>query len=439
MTLPHSLGTRNFDNLMSESPLESFSKISSSPRPPANDLRDSEKASLQLLLELSRSAEAAMVSTRSHGHALQTIDTNSQRREYDLGSSSKKRKLAQEADDTPSKSRKQAKHEEKAIAVVIEQPHQSSTKKALPERLRTSAVESREKLDEVAGTTELDMRAEDENIGHKIRGSPQQENTGFHDSIRNSNLPLVSMAGNDDSLKQPSPDLKRFAGEELEALIQEGRANAEDLGVTGSRNEGEVVDSDDEAPEEAATAAGNDRIGAAAAKAAETAMKEQAAQKAKRREHDERMRTQAKGAKKTNSKRIAIVDDGASDDVAEDKSSVPEREKDEKTPLPAFLPEEILTAQPAIRPPTPSKPPIKPQINTKQNLLLDRQDKLPRDLVRGNTKIRILQSQQTMLPPKASAKGRDIREKWLLGQRGDRPGLWVPRQKPSCGFIRKAG
>ena len=375
-----------------------------------------------------------MVSTRSHDHAVQSVDTNSQRRKSSPESNSKKRKLAHETDDTPSKSRKPLTTEEKAVAVVIAQSHYGSEKKQLPERPRAKAEGGREAPSKISGTLHSGVRGEDENAVHANDIGP----LSIPEKVPNSpEASEMQMEGRDRSSEQSGLTLKKSGSEEVDALIEEGTANAEVPEHGAPHDVVEDVDSDDEAPEEAVTAAGQDKIGAAAAKAAELAMKEETARKARRKEHDGRMRAQAKGAKNASSKKRLAFDQGIADEATEARSSILRTEKHRKTILPALLPEEVLNAEPANRLPTPPRSSNKPQVKVKRMLLLNGQDKPPKDLVLGNTKIRILQQERTTLPPPSSTKGRGIREKWLLGQRGDKPAMWVPRQKPSSGFVRK--
>ena len=104
-------------------------------------------------------------------------------------------------------------------------------------------------------------------------------------------------------------------------------------------------------------------------------------------------------------------------------------------PLPALLPKELLEGEPAPRPLTPPMniSSVKPSTSNKLRLL-QAKSKAPKDIQRGSLSIRVLETNQSLLPPKASKSSKNIRESWLAGRRGS---SFVRRKKQGGGFVRK--
>ena len=88
--------------------------------------------------------------------------------------------------------------------------------------------------------------------------------------------------------------------------------------------------------------------------------------------------------------------------------------------LPALLPDEILNAAPAERPPTPpaEEAGVGPRKPNKLKFL-DKVDKAPKDVNMGDVTIRVLdeplprKKSKASLPPKASKTGRNSKGNWL--------------------------
>ncbi len=120
-------------------------------------------------------------------------------------------------------------------------------------------------------------------------------------------------------------------------------------------------------------------------------------------------------------------------------SKTPTRENVRKKPtrvdLPALLPNKLLAAEPVIQPPELLLPVSSPIIKKKAKL--SEKQEGSRDIKRGDTIIRILQTQQSSLPPKSSSASKSVREKWLLGERGFLGAASVPRRKSTGGFARR--
>lgn len=133
------------------------------------------------------------------------------------------------------------------------------------------------------------------------------------------------------------------------------------------------------------------------------------------------------------------IDEAAPESAAiiDEKQISPVKSKSSsKTPLPALLPDEVLAVELVTRLLTPPLSVDKVFTNKKRRFL-DTDSKPPKDIKYGRTKVRVLQANRTTLPPKASTIGKALRESWLLGRRGLKGGLAVPRRKPCGGFVRK--
>ena len=378
-----------------------------------------------------------MVSTRSHDHALQVVGTNSQNRQSTSENPFKKRKLSHDEYDEGRENRRRNTTTETAVAVVIDQPRQDGNTKILPERSRSNVQGRQSLLADRPITIRSDLGHSADFLpgsGKEMQPIPQQN----PHSLKESSPGNWATEEKDKSQNQPVPSPNVAASLELEAHIQEERLSTNEEKISARDNAQDDKASDDEAPEEAITTAMQDKIGAAAAKAAELSMKEEAARKVRRREHNDRMRFQVQTTKRGIPEREPGLHQSAADNIKEGTGHTLIGRDYKKQPLPAILPDEILSIESSIQHPAP--PPIisQPQKNTRRKFFVERQDRPPKDLVRGNTKVRIIEPERTGLPPKSSTKGKEIREKWLLGQRGDRPGLWVPRMKQSSSFVRKA-
>ena len=107
-----------------------------------------------------------------------------------------------------------------------------------------------------------------------------------------------------------------------------------------------------------------------------------------------------------------------------------------KSQLPLLLPDEVLNAEPVVRPPTP--PPEKPIENTqliKKRQLLSSDSRPPKDIRRGSLTVRVINPGPGVMPPKVSKQSKNMREAWLMGQRGPRGG--IERRKQGGSFVRK--
>lgn len=163
--------------------------------------------------------------------------------------------------------------------------------------------------------------------------------------------------------------------------------------------------------------------------------------KEKRKQLDEQRKLQAKSANKK--KDTASTDDILSESTETLQGSTIQDGR--KPGLPALLPDEILDAAPAARPPTPPADDGGP-VHKKPNKLkfLDKVEKRPKDVRMDNMTIRVLddgpsrKKAKTVLPPKASKAGRNSQENWLKNARntGNVNGL-RRTTGGSSGFVRR--
>lgn len=202
------------------------------------------------------------------------------------------------------------------------------------------------------------------------------------------------------------------------------------------------ISSDDEAPEVVTKSSGQREARSVAAEATKTAERQRAADKQRRRDRDSRLKSQAKiskiAAAKVRSKE-ELFDTSSEDGEGDDESSPHPGQGTWriKEALPALLPEEILAAEPTARMPTP--PPkgevAKATVNTRHRFL-DQISRRPKDIGKGNIRIRVLEDRRAMLPPRISQDSQKLRESWLAGRLGPKGKVVVQRRKMRTGFVR---
>lgn len=172
--------------------------------------------------------------------------------------------------------------------------------------------------------------------------------------------------------------------------------------------------------------------------------RQNAVQKRKRQERDEKLRTQAKIAKKH---RVASISPPLEEDVGHEHSehSIDDQESElsdqdnlkrnwsGKGPLPSLLPDEILAAEPITRLPTPPSEHRRIiNVSSKKLKFLEADTKPPADVNRGPIRVRVLEVNRGTLPPKASKSSKTIRESWLVGRNAS-----MQRRKIGGGFTRR--
>ncbi|MDI1488909.1 MAG: hypothetical protein OHK93_008186 [Ramalina farinacea] len=340
-----------------------------------------------------------MVSTRSHDRALQNGDLESHKRKP-------------EQDDGSQPRPKRRKGTEEVVPVVVENVRPRRT---IQEANRTVQV-----------PPQFDGAAD--SLGEKSSNPPEKQASRPEAKAETRSLLQSRERGPSMERERPPADIASPKTSTKDNPIGYKAPTATDNKVSAPVGGLDGVDqremdgddtSDDDVPEEATAAAGDDKVGAAFQQAAESKAREEEARRAKRREHQQRMKSQAKRPRQTQGK---------------DSGKKPRS----KAPLPALLPDEILNAEPSAPivplPQSRSTAPLK----ANKKLLLDKIEKPPKDLVRGKTRIRVSADERAILPPKSSGKGKELREKWLMGQRGSKPAMWVSRQTSSKSFVSRS-
>ncbi|KAL8644993.1 MAG: hypothetical protein Q9210_006959 [Variospora velana] len=203
----------------------------------------------------------------------------------------------------------------------------------------------------------------------------------------------------------------------------------------GTIEDPEAESSSDEAPEVVTKMTGLEKARTAAAEAAKAAEAQRAAGKQRRRERDKLLKLQAKTTKKDAIPTKSVMEDSSS---PSSPGSPNEAKWSSRDALPALLPDEILAVEPIRRFPTPPPEPVlaKAPINKRQRFL-EESSKTPKDVKKGSVRIRILEDQKVILPPKVSKRSQSIRESWLVGRQGAQGIATVERRKMGSGFVRR--
>ncbi|KGO73882.1 U3 snoRNA associated [Penicillium italicum] len=236
--------------------------------------------------------------------------------------------------------------------------------------------------------------------------------------------------------KTPAGKKIRFDSEEPEPV----ETQPEEISETPTQDDDDEDDSDDDAPETIDNSAQLLKIKEQAKKQEAAKQLEEQLKREKRRKLDERRKLQAKSIVKP---KEAPTDDMLSESTATVQGTTTQDAR--RAALPALLPDDILNAEFAIRPPT---PPAEDQfaMPKKSNKLrfLDKQDKLPKDINMGDVSIRVLdapsskKSSKPVLAPKISKAGRNLKSSMLQKTRATAQGNGL-RQKAGgpSGFVRR--
>ncbi|MCJ1438414.1 hypothetical protein MMC27_007802 [Xylographa pallens] len=289
---------------------------------------------------------------------------------------------------------------------------------------RSNMGKKRSKADDVARTLSNGQR--------RVTASVIQSNTHSNDS-----RPEMKKATH-----------KRFGSEEGLPLLALPSNNAVgDQNVKGNgTNQVQIhseVESEDDSPEVVTASAGLREARTAVAEAARAAETQSLARKDKRRARDAHLKEQAATSKKERRSHVnhpSKLDDATSapyDSTAPKPN--PATAGSKKTfkrtdPLPDRLPADVLAAEPIAHPPTP--PRIVTIVNPRKRRFCDADPKPPKDLKRGSVTVRILEENNSTLPPRSSKLSKSLKESWLAGQRG-RHDVASRRLKMGGGFVRK--
>jgi len=166
--------------------------------------------------------------------------------------------------------------------------------------------------------------------------------------------------------------------------------------------------------------------------------RQQAADKRKRQEKSSRLEKQAQANKDKTSKAEAqpakaSVEEPPTTGLGSDEDDPEDDEDDE----PDLLPEELLDTD-FTRPPTPPPTGTSDKIALPSKVIkLD--DEPPRDRKVGTVTVSVLPKANDLLPPKASAESKKLREHWLAGKRkvGKKGAVAVERRSFGGSFVKK--
>lgn len=177
---------------------------------------------------------------------------------------------------------------------------------------------------------------------------------------------------------------------------------------------------------------------------ADLVTRKKAAGKSKRREHDARLKTQAKSAKERTLIDQASAEKGPKPETTSKDTNAGTHDASVVAkwsigdPLPEFLPDEILAAVPEIpSAPVPSEPqsrqtPVKGKLRTFQT-----NSNCRKRLKQGSTVYQVLDDDDKgNLPPKVATRSMQLRELWLRGRKDPRGEDIVRRRKAGGGFVR---
>ena len=172
--------------------------------------------------------------------------------------------------------------------------------------------------------------------------------------------------------------------------------------------------------------------------------RKKAARKLKRREHDVRLKMQAKSSKERAlrdqmpSQNGPNIENASKDTVAGTDDTSEAAKWSVGDPLPEYLPDEILAAIPETpSAPVPSKlqsrkEPVRNKLKIFQTLSKPR-----KRVKRGSTVYQFLEDDGGILPPKVAKRSKSLRESWLSGRKGPRGEESIRRRKVGGGFVRK--
>ena len=189
----------------------------------------------------------------------------------------------------------------------------------------------------------------------------------------------------------------------------------------------EEYSSDSDAAPEAITKSVSTHLAQSAAnEISKTIAEKAAAEKVKRRKRNETRKLQAQTSAKRTMKRKRSSS-------SPETLAPPQKRLMPGDPLPDLLPDYILQSKPGEwLPPLPEKATAQ-----KPNKLrfLEREEKAPKDVRKGDVTVRVLKSKGKLnMPPRANKSSRDLRESWL---RGIRKGVQMERKSWKRSFVRR--
>lgn len=202
--------------------------------------------------------------------------------------------------------------------------------------------------------------------------------------------------------------------------------------------------SEDDAPDVVSQSTGLQKARSTAAETAKAIEAQRAVEKQKRKERNQLLERQAKAVKREVQKKkpkgirskMLADDDRVDREPASPRDYPAEFQWSSEDALPELLPDEILAAEPMVRFPTPESLIVRAPTNKKQRFL-DKTSKPPKDIRKGNVRIRVLEEKQATLAPKVSKPSQRIKESWLAGRPGAKGRVVMERRKMGGGFVRR--
>ncbi|KAF2086411.1 hypothetical protein K490DRAFT_57714 [Saccharata proteae CBS 121410] len=383
----------------------------------------------------------------------------------DAGADEEKDASPELATPMPKKGRgRPAKRRDSSPAVVInssatkEKDHQSPVEANASEAESVYDTPASQGSESIYATPATTLRTGTRGLA--VKATPQSataaKSTGKLSKSTPSKSKLASQETNNDGDDEPTPKAAaampvtaksthiRFGSEDPPAVPEPAPLADEIPSSTADTEQQEVEDdeSDDDAPEAVSANTARQQAEAAEAEAANAKEKEQAALKRKRQERDARLRDQAEASKRRKQQQPK---DTPSTKTTERQQ--PAKPKYDLNTIPDLLPLDLLESAPSVRPPTP--PPTVTTSTQNQNQKKNKHLKFlddvkpAKDVKRGPVTVRVLEQQNKLLPPKISKGSRDLREKWLMGERkgkgkGKMAGIGGgERKKVGGGFLRR--
>ncbi|MCJ1368849.1 hypothetical protein MMC20_000056 [Loxospora ochrophaea] len=242
---------------------------------------------------------------------------------------------------------------------------------------------------------------------------------------------------------------RRFQSEEPDVIKSPSLERDGQAGIGESTTEpDEISNTEDEEPETVSASIGLDQSRIPVADAAKAIERQKAISRTKRKAHDKLLKKQARSATKRKSHVTTLAQDVGLEGLESHQPPNANREQgvmselstklSNKKPLPAFLPDEILAAEPTTEPPpTQLEALTRRTSGPRKRKFIDTDSKSPHDIKREGTTFRVLASDQTALPAKASKASKMLKESWLAGRRGIKGGEFVKRFRVNAGFVRK--
>lgn len=166
-----------------------------------------------------------------------------------------------------------------------------------------------------------------------------------------------------------------------------------------------------------------------------------AEEKRKRRQRDVLLKEQSRAAAQKKSKHLDAPEMSQSLVSGDFSSSITTDEKAETEGIPALLPDSLLARAGDVRPPTPDRDLVAPQVDPqlqkrkKHIKFIEEGEQRTKDVRKGPVNVRVLDKANTLMAPKkGDTSSRNLREFMLQGRYGDGSAKkYVKLQRKSVG------